>query len=553
MNEPIVGYYKDPIGTLDWMALYPSLMLGHNLCHSTHVLDPRLRGMEGVASHPVRKLGSVWRQVSSLPAGAAVVDGALAEQVRKGMRASVMTEEAVEDSRSGARSCGEGRTFEVADQGEGARTQLTPDVAVRLGESEWAVPEGGHTTYFQTRHRGILPRILETLLRQRSQYKKEVKRHLALAKEASSRGDEKAAKYHRSMASVNDGHQLAVKVSANSVYGSTGAGKAGKIPNKDISETVTFQGRDTMDILKGFLAEHFPAFRVIYGDTDSVMLQIRNVSDPNEAATVFAKAADDATRFFADNGFPSMVLEFEKVYFPFVLLKKKRYLALKFEPTDDGPLVCKGVDAKGVETERKDTLPFLKEVYLDVRNALLYKLDEHLALEELRRNMQRLVRNEVPFESLMLSKGLRATYKDRSTQVQCCVNDKKRLRQEGSQTAVGDRVWYVMVNGPKDAKATDLAEDPAYVKEHGLRLNLLWYFDHKIRPPLESLFKVIPALDVRSVMEATHKELERERLGVKRLSDDLFMEEGGEEEEEVVHVPREPPPRPSKRKAAARR
>jgi DNA polymerase delta subunit 1 len=33
--DPIKGYYIDPIVTLDFASLYPSIMMAHNLCYST--------------------------------------------------------------------------------------------------------------------------------------------------------------------------------------------------------------------------------------------------------------------------------------------------------------------------------------------------------------------------------------------------------------------------------------------------------------------------------------------------------------------------------------
>lgn len=33
--EPIRGYYTDPIATLDFNSLYPSIMMAHNLCYTT--------------------------------------------------------------------------------------------------------------------------------------------------------------------------------------------------------------------------------------------------------------------------------------------------------------------------------------------------------------------------------------------------------------------------------------------------------------------------------------------------------------------------------------
>lgn len=37
--EPKRGYYADPITTLDFASLYPSIMMAHNLCYTT-LLQP---------------------------------------------------------------------------------------------------------------------------------------------------------------------------------------------------------------------------------------------------------------------------------------------------------------------------------------------------------------------------------------------------------------------------------------------------------------------------------------------------------------------------------
>ena len=42
MLEAKQGYYRDPVATLDFASLYPSIMMAHNLCYSTLLPQHRL-------------------------------------------------------------------------------------------------------------------------------------------------------------------------------------------------------------------------------------------------------------------------------------------------------------------------------------------------------------------------------------------------------------------------------------------------------------------------------------------------------------------------------
>lgn len=106
-------------------------------------------------------------------------------------------------------------------------------------------------------HKGILPQILEELISAR----KRAKAELARATDEMTRG-------------VLEGRQLALKISANSVYGFTGA-VVGQLPCLEISSSVTSFGRDMIKKTKDAVMEHFPTANVIYGDTDSVMVKFQ--------------------------------------------------------------------------------------------------------------------------------------------------------------------------------------------------------------------------------------------------------------------------------------
>lgn len=80
--------------------------------------------------------------------------------------------------------------------------------------------------------KGILPTILEELIKARKQAKKELKEATDPFVKA-----------------VLDGRQLALKISANSVYGFTGA-TVGQLPCLQISASVTAFGREMIEKTK---------------------------------------------------------------------------------------------------------------------------------------------------------------------------------------------------------------------------------------------------------------------------------------------------------------
>ena len=60
--------------------------------------------------------------------------------------------------------------------------------------------------------------------------------------------------------SMYNGKQLAYKITMNSVYGFTGAGR-GILPCVPIASSVTMKGRNMIDETKEYVEKHFPGSR----------------------------------------------------------------------------------------------------------------------------------------------------------------------------------------------------------------------------------------------------------------------------------------------------
>jgi DNA polymerase delta subunit 1 len=112
--------------------------------------------------------------------------------------------------------------------------------------------------------------------------------------------------------------------------------------------------------------------QVIYGDTDSVMVKF-GVPTIEEAMRLGKEAADFVTKYFVQ----PIKLEFEKVYCPYLLMNKKRYAGLLWTKPDRWDKI----DAKGIETVRRDNCGFVKETVQTCLNMLLIDRDSSKALD----------------------------------------------------------------------------------------------------------------------------------------------------------------------------
>ena len=316
---------------------------------------------------------------------------------------------------------------------------------------------------------GVLPRILEHLALSRKKAKKDMA-------DAARRGD-------TFMKDVFNGKQLAFKVSMNSIYGFCAAYM---LPCQPISASVTTIGRNMIDKTKSCVEAWYPGSRVIYGDTDSVMVIFKtNDSDIlRESFRLGIEAADRISKTFK---YP-IELEFEKCYWPYLLFSKKRYAGLMYTNPDAPDYI----DAKGIQLVRRDNPDFVKQVSKKILNMIMYDRQITEAMEYAVNSAKRLLNNEVPIESLVLSKSMKSesSYKNKN-QPHLVVASKMNDRSPGSGPRSGDRVPYVFVqtNNPDDLQCAR-AEDPQYVKENNLPLDALYYLQRSLMSPVCSLFEL---------------------------------------------------------------
>ncbi|XP_059007002.1 DNA polymerase delta catalytic subunit [Mustela lutreola] len=354
-------------------------------------------------------------------------------------------------------------------------TLLRPGAAQRLGLTEdqfIKTPTGDEFVKTSVR-KGLLPQILENLLSARKRAKAE------LAKETDPLRRQ-----------VLDGRQLALKVSANSVYGFTGA-QVGKLPCLEISQSVTGFGRQMIEKTKQLVESKYTVengyganAKVVYGDTDSVMCRF-GVSSVAEAMALGREAADWVSGHFP----PPIRLEFEKVYFPYLLISKKRYAGLLFSSRPD---THDRMDCKGLEAVRRDNCPLVANLVTASLRRLLIDRDPAGAVAHAQDVISDLLCNRIDISQLVITKELtRAAADYAGKQAHVELAERMRKRDPGSAPSLGDRVPYVIIGATKGVAAYMKSEDPLFVLEHSLPIDTQYYLEQQLAKPLLRIFEPI--------------------------------------------------------------
>jgi DNA polymerase elongation subunit (family B) len=219
--------------------------------------------------------------------------------------------------------------------------------------------------------------------------------------------------------------------------------------------------------------------------------------------------------------FPSTVLlEFEKVFYPYALYKKKNYAGMKYEGDPNKP---PKLDAKGLAMVRRDKASLLRSIQKDILTTMMRDKDSSVAIQTIENMLLLFVDNRLTVEDVVLSKSLKGTYKtDNHAHVQ--VVQKMKHRKAFDVPAVGDRVPFVTLQG-NERLVCQRAEHSDYAEQHGLQLDRLYYLE-LFRKPMLQMVEPLPLDDVERMFDKAKSEIERQVMKNTSMVDFLEPQAG---------------------------
>ena len=444
-------YLDDPVACLDYSSLYPSAMMSENISHDSKVLT-REYDLNGKLIKEIGVKDEKGRFIyDNLPTYTYVdIQYDTYRWQRKGGNAKA----AMEKVKVGYKFC-------------------------RFAQ------------FPEEKGRAIMPSILEELLVAR----KATRKLIPLQKD-------------EFMKNVLEQRQLSIKLTANSMYGQTGA-KTSTFYEKDCAAATTAIGRKLLTYAKRVVEEAYANQIVptlnhgnvrtnaeyVYGDTDSVFFKF-NLSDVETGEKILGMKALEITIELAKQAgeLASMFLkkphdlEYEKTFMPFCLLSKKRYVGMMYE---DDHHSCKR-KSMGIVLKRRDNAPIVKDVYGGIIDILMKEKNIEHAIRFLKECMQNIVDGNCGMDKLIITKSLRSGYKNPQQIAHKVLADRMGKRDSGNKPGNGDRIPYIYIENP-DRKALqgERIETPEFIIKNKLKINYAFYITNQIMKPLQQVFALV--------------------------------------------------------------
>lgn len=323
-------------------------------------------------------------------------------------------------------------------------------------------------------HKCVLPKVIKSLVDQR----REVKRLMKTERDPN-------------QLSLLEIRQKALKLTANSMYGCLGF-EFSRFFAQPLAELVTRQGRLALQSVVEIVPRFNPTLRVIYGDTDSVMIQTGIKNDINGVRQLGLSLKTEINKRYQ-----SLEIDIDGIFRSILLLKKKKYAALSVVDWQGEGKALKE-EVKGLDMVRRDWCPLSKKVGDAVLKRVLNAEAGEDVLDYIMKYMGKVAENVragdvYGLDDFVISKGLTKepdSYKGNSfPHAQVAL----RMRERHELVRVGDIIPYVICC-PEEGKNEEkqISERAFHVEEVRKQqvkrsLDPEWYLSSQIYPPVVRL------------------------------------------------------------------
>jgi DNA polymerase elongation subunit (family B) len=507
---PEPGIYRDPIAVLDFASLYPRSIIQKNASHETLVMDPQFDNLEGYVYRDSRFTmndKAVTRRYAQKE------DGSM------GIIPEILND--LLDSRSATKTLMkmEKNPFikNILDGLQLAYKVTANSLYGQIGASTSAIcykDIAASTTaagrdmiiFAKGLTESFLPLVLRPLL------------------------DGDFDKYNEVMNDAFDGKMLELNINAELRKLLTTTKDMLVVVKDDrfIDKKKGHQTRD--DFIKYFKDEVLKYATgldvtpvVIYGDTDSIFINfnIRKRKNGNKEAPIGTELVNAVIQFGILTGLLTNKfmpyphdLEYEKTFWPFCILTKKKYVGNKY---DEDPTKFEQVNM-GVVLKRRDNATIVKIACGGIVHKMLNDQNSEAAVDFTREVLSNILKGKYGMDKFVLTKTLRSTYANRSSIVHAVLADRIARRDPGNKPQSNDRIPFLYIIPDKTPKLQgDRVETPDYIIQNDLKIDYLFYITNQIMNPATQFLSLIIKEPEKIFDDYITREVNR-RKGAKPLS-----------------------------------
>ena len=438
---PEPGFYTTPVGVCDFSSLYPSTIISENISHDS----------------------LVWAKDYDLEGRLVCVSYGSVDDERYAPKGTQWTD--IE--------------FDILRPDPEDVRKHPVKIKVGVRHCRYAQPAGGD--------KSSLPKIVAKLLAARKATRAEIPKTDDPFKKA-----------------LLDAEQNAYKTTANSLYGQLGS-PTFKVRLQNLAASVTAYGRLQIMFSKAAIEKFYGptagdprcSAEIVYGDTDSIFVGF-NPRNPVTGEPLKGRDAREATKHLTEEvgAFITGTLkaphdfEYDKIFAPFIIFSKKRYVGNKYEESVDEFKET----SMGIVLKRRDNAPLLKMAYGAAIDRLLNHQDVPGAVQAVKKVVRDLVEGRMKLSQLTITKSLRSEYKTTPPAHKVLAN-RIAERDPGNAPASGERIGYVYVQALAGQQASklqgDRVETPAWIMKNKLKPDAEYYIDHQLYNPLAQLFGIM--------------------------------------------------------------
>lgn len=245
-----------------------------------------------------------------------------------------------------------------------------------------------------------------------------------------------------------------------------------------------------------------------------------------EAIVATIELTEEAGKFITGALKAPHDFEYDKVFYPFIIFSKKRYVGNKYEESPDKYKET----SMGIVLKRRDNAPLLKTIYSGALDRLLNYNDVLGAVSLVKEKVMDLVKGKMTMSQLTITKSLASDYVNAPAHK--ILADRITARDPGNAPASGDRIGFIYIKPTVGQQASKIQgeriETPSYIESKGLKPDAEYYIHHQLLNPLSQLFgslvEQIPGFKIPSA--GWSKDMDMQIIQREQIAADLLFNDG---------------------------